>query len=309
MNRKWRDFLYLSKTDRTVLVFVVGVLVGVVAVTSLWWCANGYDTPVAPEAAFEQVELWGIDTMSPRSSREPATDTGRGEEMMLPVETFDFDPNTADSATFRRLGLSARQARSICRYRAKGGAFHRPEDFAKVYALTQGDYHRLRPHIRIADRYCLMADVKVETAGPDTLKPRRALKYSEGVVIELNAADTTELMKIPGIGNYRARLIADYRERLGGFVSVEQLSEIEQLPSGFEQWFEVQTGVFRPLYLNRLKLGALMRHPYLNFHQAKVICDHRRKNGPIHSLKELSCYEEFASGDLERLVPYVSFDE
>ena len=48
--------------------------------------------------------------------------------------------------------------------------------------------------------------------------------------IEINGADTTLLMKIPGIGSYYASRIVRYRERLGGFASAQQLEEIDGLP-------------------------------------------------------------------------------
>ena len=51
------------------------------------------------------------------------------------------------------------------------------------------------------------------------------------------------------------------------------------------------------------------RHPYLNFYQSRVIVGHRRKYGPIKKLQALSLYEEFTPSDLERLQPYVSFEE
>ena len=45
-------------------------------------------------------------------------------------------------------------------------------------------------------------------------------------MLDLNRADTAELKKIPGIGSGIARLIVNYRQRLGGFYQIEQLQEI-----------------------------------------------------------------------------------
>ena len=65
------------------------------------------------------------------------------------VSLFRFDPNTADSATFVRLGLSPRVARAIIHYRAAGGIFRKPQDFARIYTLSDEDFHRLLPYIYI----------------------------------------------------------------------------------------------------------------------------------------------------------------
>ncbi|MBO5880605.1 MAG: helix-hairpin-helix domain-containing protein, partial [Paraprevotella sp.] len=60
---------------------------------------------------------------------------------------------------------------------------------------------------------------------------------------------------------------------------------------------------------NRMSVEALRRHPYLNFYQSRTIVEHRRKYGPIKELQSLSLYDEFTSKDIERLQPYVCFDE
>ena len=97
--------------------------------------------------------------------------------------------------------------------------------------------------------------------------------------------------------------------RLGGFVSVAQLKEMGELPENIGRWFTVSPAVHRPLLVNRMSVEVLRRHPYLNFYQSRVIVEHRRKYGPIKKLQALSLYEEFTPSDLERLQPYVSFEE
>ena len=66
------------------------------------------------------------------------------------AETFPFDPNTADSVTFVRLGLTSWQARNALKYRRKGGRWKSADDFARLYGLSEEDFLRLRPYIRIS---------------------------------------------------------------------------------------------------------------------------------------------------------------
>ena len=74
-----------------------------------------------------------------------------------PVESFPFDPNVADSTTLLRLGLSKWQVRSIYRYRAKHGRYSKPEDFMNVPHLTNEQWERLRPYIRISTEFRIFA--------------------------------------------------------------------------------------------------------------------------------------------------------
>ena len=132
--------------------------------------------------------------------------------------------------------------------------------------------------------------------------------YPEGTLVDVNIADTAELKKIPGIGSGIAKAIVAYRNRLGGFYSLSQLEEIEYVTPELLKWFKLEGGAIRKLDINRWGLDKLRSHPYLNFYQAKVIIEHRRKRGEIKSLSQLSLYEEFTEKDLIRLSAYVSFD-
>ncbi|MCD8318304.1 MAG: helix-hairpin-helix domain-containing protein [Paraprevotella sp.] len=310
MRRKWRDFFYFSKADRRAFLLLACLLMGIALTASffLWFgdfVPEGRTEAEAPEYAPFLHDLITDSTDTRKSDLVYAQLSSRK------VETFVFDPNTADSSTLLRLGLTSWQVRNIYKFRARGGRYHRPEDFSRLYGLTKGDYDRLRPYIRIADEFRLMSDLRsVTVAEEDSMTPHvRQEKFAEGVQVDLNEADTTILKKIPGIGPYYARRIVDYRTRLGGFVSVAQLAEIEGLPDDIGRWFTPPFPVVPSLYINRMSVTALRRHPYLNFYQSKAIVEHRRKYGAIKKLQALSLYEEFSPADLERLQPYVNFEE
>lgn len=50
--------------------------------------------------------------------------------------------------------------------------------------------------------------------------------------IDINAATKEELMSLNGIGEVRAQAIIDYREKQGGFTSIEELKEVEGIKDG-----------------------------------------------------------------------------
>lgn len=132
-------------------------------------------------------------------------------------------------------------------------------------------------------------------------------KIRRGEHIVLNTADTTALKTIPGIGPYFARKIVEYGERLGGYVSVDQLDEIENFPLEAKDYLTVVNPSPRKLNLNRLSLNDLKRHPYINFYQARAITDYRRLHGPLNSLQDLCLSKDFPSDVIERLLPYVEY--
>ena len=238
------------------------------------------------------------------------------------VESFPFDPNTADSTTLLRLGLSPWQVRSIYRYRAKLGRYHTPEDFMRVPNMTNEQWERLKPCIRIAKEFQYVQPEPrksyQEDASPEQLTAEireirrdslpRQEKIAFGQTIDINTADTSQLKMIPGIASKRAARIVAYRRSLGGFVNVEQAMEAIELPDSVLQYMSVSPVEIRKINVNKLSVQQLMKHPYLNFYQAKAIFEHRRNKGDLHTLDELSRLEGFRSTDLDRLRHYITFD-
>ena len=141
----------------------------------------------------------------------------------------------------------------------------------------------------------------------DSVKAHYQPKIRRGEHVVLNTADTTHLKMVPGIGPYFARKIVEYGQRLGGYVSVDQLDEIENFPLDAKQFLVVEHPSPRRLNVNQLSLNDLKRHPYISFYQARAITDYRRLHGPLRSLDDLRLSKDFPSEAIERLKPYVEF--
>lgn len=269
------------------------------------------------------IMFWGTsgdDAANPHAvsyDKRNGADKHRGNRRSTPYynmavkqgELFAFDPNTADSTALLRLGLKPWQVRNVYKYRAKGGIYRRPSDFARLYGLTVGQYKRLEPYIHISADYLpassLVEDEDRKTFVRDTLK--YPVKISEGEHIALNTADTASLKKVPGIGSGYARAIVSYRNRLGGFSSVSQLLEIDGFPDTSLKYFVLGSTPLNKINLNKLTLNQLRRHPYINFYQAKAIIDYRRLHGNLKSLHDLHLSRDFPPEAISRLEPYVVF--
>ncbi|MDO4951114.1 MAG: helix-hairpin-helix domain-containing protein [Bacteroidales bacterium] len=268
--------------------------------------------------------LWIFTTPSPQPQKEegglqdtastPITGKERSEgEATTP---FRFDPNTADSATFVRLGLRPRVARAIVHYRAAGGVFRKPQDLARIYTLSDSDYRRLLPYINIKEQSAHLKEQPPtplqsslsNNAASEPYLPMQSFKLQAGQTLDINSADSVELRKIPGVGQYYAAKIVKYRSRLGGFTSTEQLKEIKGLPDDITRWVTIGTEPVSKLAVNQLTFGQLLRHPYLNFEQVRAIMDHRKYTGPIHNLGDLRTYPAFSDSDFRRLQPYIAFE-
>lgn len=300
----WKDFFYFSRTERQGVLILVILIVSVCTYIWLIPARSNADTNADPE--FEK-EYEAFVASIQEQERASSPIRKRSLSKKREVRLAPFDPNTADSTTFLDLGLPAWMAKNILLYRAKGGEFRKPEDFRKIYGLTEEQYSLLTPYISIAEKPHIKDTTRllVRKEPKDTLL---YFKYPAGTVISLNRADTTELKKIPGIGSAIARMIVGYRRQLGGFHKVEQLQDIDLSVDKLRAWFSVDESETRKLNLNQSGIERLKAHPYINFYQAKVIVEYRKKKGKIHSLKQLELYEEFSPNDLERIAPYICFE-
>ena len=247
-------------------------------------------------------------------------------------ESFDFDPNEADSTVLLRLGLAPFQVRSIYRYRAKGGRFSTKDDFKRVYRLTNEQWERLSPLISISKKYQLVDVPKQNhSASPSATKsyvqsesvdtPQNATRDSAYTLrtnyppkltgdetVDLNSGDSAMFCRVPGIGPYFSRQIVRLRKRLGGYVSTDQLLQIDNFPANSIAWFSVSDTVpIHRLNVNTMSIRKLMKHPYMGYYKASEIENYRRIYGRIKGADDLAKLKHFTPEDIERLKPYLEF--
>lgn len=143
-------------------------------------------------------------------------------------------------------------------------------------------------------------------------KHSRNQKFPAGTQVELNQVDSLTLQKVPGIGPVFSRRIIKYRDLLGGFYTVHQLAEVYGIDAdkyaALEPWFTVDTALIRPLIVNQADYRTLIRHPYLNKQQTKILLHLIERKGKLQGWEELRLLDEFPPGEMERLRYYLSFE-
>ncbi|MBQ7513697.1 MAG: helix-hairpin-helix domain-containing protein [Prevotella sp.] len=299
----------MNRNDRRIA--IAALLVAGLALVVIWLLDTPEGLPEGVASSADSLDSTRRLSSRPSSFSHPSSyshsSVGYDATPSRTPETFPFDPNTADSTQLLRLGLTPWQVRNIYKYRARGGIYRSKEDFAQLYGLTVKDYRRLEPYIRISSDYQPASSLvgKGEKLQNDTLQ--RPIKIDETQHVVLNTADTTQLMRVPGIGVYYAKEIIRHGKWLGGYVSVDQLDEIDGFPQGAKKYFVVDQPSPRRLNVNKLSLNELKRHPYINYYQAKTIVDYRRLHGPLKSLDDLRLSRDFPPEVISRLKPYVEF--
>jgi len=218
------------------------------------------------------------------------------------AELFAFDPNTAPETDLLRLGLSARAVKSILNYRSKGGKFRKAEDLGKIYTIGEEDFVRVAPFVSIGSSPD-MAEAPVAHAG--FAVPKGPL--------DINKANVEAWMGLPGIGEGRARQLINYREKLGGFQTIEQVAELYGLPDSVFQRIRprlaLHTAEIRKTNLNTVSADELCAHPYISKKQAALIVAYREQHGSFSSPEDLRKMRAFSDQAwLDKVLPYLGVE-
>jgi DNA uptake protein ComE-like DNA-binding protein len=331
----WKDFFYFSRGER----FAILALIALIAFVQVLLWTSDYWLPLLPMRAdreqLAQKTLTNFrDTLSGGSSNRRSSLTYSAGSRKTEVRLMAFNPNTADSITFVRLGLRPYVAKNILKYRRKGGSFHKPEDFSRIYGVSSEQYVQLAPYIRLSENQTAAAlsmksslskaPTSIVSTEPSAVEKignqmdtfydssvERSQAYTSLHAFDLNTADTAFFQQLKGIGPITANRITRYRNQLGGFYSLRQLEEIKGLYpetlGRLQALLRVDPAKIIRLNVNKASLEKLRAHPYLSFYQAKAIVELRKARGFIHSIDELAEFKEFTPIDLEKLKWYLCF--
>ncbi len=196
---------------------------------------------------------------------------------------FPFNPNTISAEELKKLGFKTFIAERIIKFRNAGGRFKVKSDLYKIYGINAGFVESLLPYIDLPEQ--LPAQVENSKAPSSFFKP------VVPVAIDLNTADTVALNRLRGIGNKLSQRIVNFREKLGGFYSLEQLNEVyglnPEVIESIKPRFNNQLKPFRLIKINTITVEELGQHPYLKKSLAQIIVNYRTQHGDFKSIDEL----------------------
>ncbi|MBW8049789.1 MAG: helix-hairpin-helix domain-containing protein [Cytophagales bacterium] len=204
---------------------------------------------------------------------------------------FDFDPNTVSYYEMRQLGMSSLIANNIIKYRNKGGSFKAKKDLQKIYDFPETLFSQLEKYITLPE--------KIER-------------------FNINIADTVQLQRIYGIGTILSNKVIKFRDKLGGFVSLDQLREVyygrdsiaalAALKALLKYAYIADNFIPKKILINSAAIDKLSRHPYVSYKLARTIVDYRKQHGVFESVKAVKNIKVLSEEQFEKLAPYLSVD-
>jgi competence protein ComEA len=304
-----KDYLSFSRKDR------IGLLALVILILIIYLLPRSF-SPKSKTLAIKDLD--GLKpAMDTLLGREAAKNTKDGFEKTLDyqdhapknlsAELFQFDPNTLPPEGWQRLGLSEKISKTIENYRNKGGRFYKPEDLKKIWGLPPGFYERVKDHISLGTPQ--ENGLNTQSIPKEKLSGPSHLPNVHKSPIDINTADTSAFIRLPGIGSKLASRIVAFREKLGGFYSIEQVAETYGLADSVFQKIKpglvVTNAALRKINLNTATKDELKLHPYLKWPLANAIVEYRSQHGNFKSLDELRQIQVIDETAFKRMLPYL----
>lgn len=296
MNKSWKDILkgyfsYSNKEKRGLFALAIILLLTILTVQQ--W-PNWFPAPSVLEHHPQKDSILAL-------FNEEESRVVKNKQNTSLVSCEPVNLNSANLQQLIKAGFTEMQAATILKFRGNRSPFQSIDDFRKLYFVTEDMLEQWQN--------CLIFPARVKDAAPITqitsirdvpLKQKR----------DLNLIDSLTLISINGVGAKTAGAILDYRRKLGGFISVDQLNEVRGIHPNWLDTIKLQLEIQDPL-INKIAINScdeelLRQHPYIGY-KAKIILAYRSQHNGIRGKDELAKVGVFKPEEIERMLPYLDF--
>jgi competence ComEA-like helix-hairpin-helix protein len=283
--REDHHLFYFTKREKNgiVLVLLFNLLI--------YFIPDGYDYLFPREDKIDYKKLEELKRL------KLITDTGSDEEDSVvyihqteSIKTSshyqNFDPNTISEKEWADLGIKSKTIATIKKYISKGGRFYKPEDLKKIWGLSTQKCDELMPYVKIESGVSLQ-----QNKSTTPIFPERNYSVNKTRIVEINSADSIIIESLPGIGPTLTKRVIAYRNKMGGFYTIEQLKEVWGLQDSVYQKIKdkiiVNAKIIQKININQANFEQLKIHPYIGYKLANAIINFRNQHGTFKSLEDI----------------------
>jgi competence protein ComEA len=241
---------------------------------------------------------------------DPKKQNGRFE-----ARRFMFDPNTLSEKESADLGLKPFVYKMISKYKEKGGKYKFKEDFKRMYGITEDQYFSLEPYILLPSKNEITRDYEEE-------KALRSIEYEAKKVdkpvfkktiktytsFDINTADTSVLIELPGIGSAYAAKVLKFRNAIGGFHDVNQIRETYGLSTEAADIIIKYAKIEKKHQKIQINAVSSLKHPFIKFPLNQRIIAYRKQHGSFKNADDMKAIVGMTDEQLQKMLPYLDFN-
>ncbi|MCX6186682.1 MAG: helix-hairpin-helix domain-containing protein [Bacteroidetes bacterium] len=278
MNRKIekivKTYFYFNNSERKSIIALIILIIIFIALPQLYFKFFSIGKLDLKITELKQNETSFFEVNNPTETQD---------EISL-KSSISFDPNTATNNELTALGFNEKNIKTIRNYQSKGGLFKKSDDLSKLYGVDKALLEKILPLVEIKNKN---KPKESQDSRLDSFYKRK--KVIE--VVEINSADSETLVGLYRIGPSLASKIINYRIKLGGFLNLNQLTEIwgfdEDILYDLQDKIRIDQSKAKRLNLNNVDLETLKQHPYYKFKLSQAIINYRLQHGNFKSMSDL----------------------
>jgi len=290
---KVKEYTKFSRDQRA----GIFVLFGIVIVLQLVWFF---------------VDFSKIEKVDPEEQKWLALQT-EVDDLKRTVQTdrpkiYPFNPNFITDYKGYKLGMSVQEIDRLLAFRKENKYVNSAEEFQKVTKVSDSLLNVIAPLFKFPE----WVNYKKDFAEHKYVQNLAFIKKEKIVLVDINQATKEDLIKINGIGETLSLRILTQKEKLGGFVSMEQLKEVWGLSPEVIQNLNMHFGVLRLPNLNKIdvnnaSLKELSQFFYFKYDLARQIVKYRSMNGDFKNIEDLIKINGFPVEKANFIALYLSF--
>ncbi|UUV20155.1 ComEA family DNA-binding protein [Paenimyroides aestuarii] len=215
-------------------------------------------------------------------------------------EQQPFNPNYINDYKGFKLGMTTAEIDKLVAIRAQGKYVNSAAEFQQVTGVSNELLGKMAPYFKFPE-WTQKKQTIVQNTQKEVFKK-----------IDLNKASSQELVALKGIGDYYANVLIAEREKLNGFVHINQIDFIKGLRPETVKLLKQQVFVTPLKNINKINVNTASKEqlatiPYISTYVAREIVVLRSKQNEPLKMEDLRKINNFPLDKLEIIGLYLAF--
>ena len=201
--------------------------------------------------------------------------------------------------------VSVEEIDRLLAFRKQNKFVNSAEEFQQVTKVSDSLLKAISPYFKFPEW------VKNKKSYTNSFEKKDFTKSEKKISIDINTASQQDLIKVYGIGEGLSKRILEQKEKLGAFVSMEQMNDIwglsPEVIENLNKSFHVSsTNSIKKININSASIKELSQFPFFKYNLAKEIVTYRTMNGDI-KIEDLTKIKGFPVEKLKIIALYLEF--
>ncbi len=286
-----KSLFNFSKDQRKGIIILFFIIISL----QLVYCFADFN---APHQVSEQEQQWI--SLQNKLDKNIELNTKQG------YKEYSYNPNFISDFKAYKLGMSLTEINHLHLFRQQGKFANSPKEFQAVTGISDSLLAAIAPNFKFPDWVN-----NPHTSRFSKFKWKEFPKKETLKILDVNQATKEDLMKVVGIGDAISDRILKQKEILGGFVSMDQMTEVwgltPEVIAELDKYFIVEyLPNLKKININNASIKELGQFYYFKYPISKSIVTYRSMNGDL-KIEDLSNIKGFPVDKLKIIALYLEF--